>query len=220
MLDLTQGGRHDPERRRHAHDRRLHEDPADGRRHQGGAEGNGVKAARAAAPPRHALRRARPRRRELERCGPDHRDGGASDPDRATGGAHAQGHAAVPPARAGEGHLVSSIITPKLARIPLASWERGGVIAALKRVGLPADDVEEPDRLFWRFEVGDMVPVGFGGLEIHRPDALLRSIVTLPMLRGRGFGHSIVGELEAEARIAGCTTAWLLTSSPDYFVQL
>jgi N-acetylglutamate synthase-like GNAT family acetyltransferase len=115
---------------------------------------------------------------------------------------------------------VSSIITPKLARIPLASWERGGVIAALKRVGLPADDVEEPDRLFWRFEVGDMVPVGFGGLEIHRPDALLRSIVTLPMLRGRGFGHSIVGELEAEARIAGCATAWLLTSSPDYFVQL
>jgi N-acetylglutamate synthase-like GNAT family acetyltransferase len=109
---------------------------------------------------------------------------------------------------------------PKLTRIPLASWEREGVIAALKRAGLPADDVEEPGRLFWRFEVGDMIPVGFGGLEVYRPHALLRSIVTLPPLRGRHLGQSIVGEIEAEARIAGCRTAWLLTSSPDYFAQL
>jgi N-acetylglutamate synthase-like GNAT family acetyltransferase len=110
--------------------------------------------------------------------------------------------------------------TPKLTPIPLASWERGGVIAALKRVGLPTDDVEEPGPLFWRFETADTVPVGFGGLEIHRPHALLRSIVTLPPLRGRHYGHAIVGELEAEARIAGCHTAWLLTTSPDYFTQL
>ena len=109
---------------------------------------------------------------------------------------------------------------PKLTPIPLASWERGGVIAALRRVGLPADDVEEPGPLFWRFETADTVPVGFGGLEIHRPHALLRSIVTLPPLRGRHYGHAIVGELEAEARIAGCHTAWLLTTSPDYFAQL
>jgi N-acetylglutamate synthase-like GNAT family acetyltransferase len=109
---------------------------------------------------------------------------------------------------------------PKLTPIPLASWERGGVIAALKRAGLPADDVEEPGRLFWRFETADTVPVGFAGLEIHRPHALLRSIMTLPPLRGRHFGHAIVGEVEAEARIAGCHTAWLLTTSPDYFAQL
>jgi N-acetylglutamate synthase-like GNAT family acetyltransferase len=115
---------------------------------------------------------------------------------------------------------VSGIVAPKLTLVPLASWERGGVIAALRRVGLPADDVEEPGRLFWRFEIGDMGPVGFGGLEIHRPHALLRSIVTLPMLRGRHFGHAIVGEIEAEARMTGCSTAWLLTSSPAYFAQL
>jgi N-acetylglutamate synthase-like GNAT family acetyltransferase len=115
---------------------------------------------------------------------------------------------------------VSGIVTPKLTLIPLASWERGGVIAALRRAGLPADDVEEPGRLFWRFEIGDMIPVGFGGLEIHRPHALLRSIVTMPPLRGRHFGHAIVGEIEAEARMASCSTAWLLTSSPAYFAQL
>jgi N-acetylglutamate synthase-like GNAT family acetyltransferase len=109
---------------------------------------------------------------------------------------------------------------PKLIPIPLASWERGGVIAALKRAGLPADDVEEPGRLFWRFETADTVPVGFGGLELYRPHALLRSIITLPPLRGRGFGHAMVDEVEAEARIAGCHSAWLLTTSPDYFAQL
>jgi N-acetylglutamate synthase-like GNAT family acetyltransferase len=109
---------------------------------------------------------------------------------------------------------------PKLTPIPLAAWERGGVLAALKRAGLPADDVEEPGRLLWRFETPETIPVGFGGLEIHRPDALLRSIITLPMLRGRGYGHAIVTEVEAEARISGCRAAWLLTTSPDYFAQL
>jgi amino-acid N-acetyltransferase len=109
---------------------------------------------------------------------------------------------------------------PKLVPIPLASWERDGVIAALKRAGLPADDVDEQGRLFWRFETAETIPVGFGGLEIYRPDALLRSIITLPMLRGRGYGHAIVAEVEAEARIAGCSKAWLLTTSPDYFAQL
>jgi amino-acid N-acetyltransferase len=110
---------------------------------------------------------------------------------------------------------------PKLTPIPLASWERGGVIAALRKAGLPADDVEEPGRLFWRFETADMVPVGFGGLEIHRPHALLRSIVTLPPLRHRSIGRAIVTELEAEARIAGCGTAWLLTTSTaEFFARL
>jgi amino-acid N-acetyltransferase len=109
---------------------------------------------------------------------------------------------------------------PKLVPIPLASWERDGVIAALKRAGLPADDVDEQGRLFWRFETAETIPVGFGGLEIYRPDALLRSIITLPMLRGRGYGHAIVAEVEAEARIVGCSKAWLLTTSPDYFAQL
>jgi N-acetylglutamate synthase-like GNAT family acetyltransferase len=116
---------------------------------------------------------------------------------------------------------VRGAATPKLSPIPLASWERGGVIAVLKRAGLPADDVEQPGPLFWRFETADTVPVGFGGLEIHRPHALLRSIVTLPPLRGRHYGHAIVDELEAEARIAGCHTAWLLTTSTaDFFAEL
>jgi amino-acid N-acetyltransferase len=116
---------------------------------------------------------------------------------------------------------VSGSATPKLTPIPLASWERGGVIAALKRAGLPADDVEEPGRLFWRFETADMVPAGFGGLELHRPHALLRSIVILPPLRHQSMGRAIVAGLEAEAAIAGCRTVWLLTSgTAEFFARL
>ena len=102
---------------------------------------------------------------------------------------------------------------PHLNAIPLASWEREGVAAALRRAGLPADDVDAPGRLFWRFEGDDLTPVGFGGLEVHGDDALLRSVVTMPPLRRRGIARAIVAALEAEARIAGCGAIWLLTTS-------
>jgi N-acetylglutamate synthase-like GNAT family acetyltransferase len=110
---------------------------------------------------------------------------------------------------------------PRLSAIPLAAWEREGVSAALRKAGLPADDVPSPDRLFWRFETRDLTPVGFGGLEIHEEDALLRSVVTLPPLRRRGIARAIVTHLEAEARIAGCGAIWLMTSSAkDLFDRL
>ena len=102
---------------------------------------------------------------------------------------------------------------PRLNAIPLAAWERDGVAAALRKAGLPAEDVPSSDRLFWRFETRDLTPVGFGGLEIHDQDALLRSVVTLPPVRRRGIARAIVAQLEAEARIAGCRAIWLMTGS-------
>lgn len=110
--------------------------------------------------------------------------------------------------------------TPRPLAFPLAPWERDGLAAALSRAALPASDIREPDRLFWRFEHND-VPAGFGGLEIHGKDALLRSIVTLPPMRRHGIGSAIVGALETEARIAGCRTVWLLTTTaPAFFERL
>ena len=110
---------------------------------------------------------------------------------------------------------------PQVTAFPLATWEREGIKAALRKAGLPADDVEAPDRLFWRFETADLVPVGFGGLEIHGKDALLRSVVTLPPIRGQGLGAAIVAVLEVEARVLGCRAVWLLTTTAaDYFADL
>ena len=76
---------------------------------------------------------------------------------------------------------------PPLFALPLATWERDGIKAALARAGLPADDVETDGPLFWRFERDD-VPVGFAGIEVHGSDAVLRSLLTLPPLRQQGIG--------------------------------
>jgi GNAT superfamily N-acetyltransferase len=88
----------------------------------------------------------------------------------------------------------------RLLATPLAAWERDGLKAALLKVRLPADDVGDARLLFWRFETVEDIPVGFGGLEIHGSDALLRSLVTLPPLRQIGMGAAMVATLETEAR--------------------
>jgi len=109
---------------------------------------------------------------------------------------------------------------PRLFAETLATWERDALIAALSRAGLPSQDVAQPDKLFWRFTEDD-VPVGFGGLEVHGEDALIRSIVTLPLLRERGVGRAIVATLEREAALHRCRTAYLLTTSAaPFFAQL
>jgi amino-acid N-acetyltransferase len=91
----------------------------------------------------------------------------------------------------------------------------------LAKARLPVDDVDEPGRLFWRFESSDQVPLGFGGLEIHGKDALLRSLLTLPPAQKRGVGRGMVAALEIEALAAGAQRMWLLTmDAAPFFAQL
>ena len=109
----------------------------------------------------------------------------------------------------------------RLQATPLAAWERECLKSALAKAGLPVDDIGDPQLLFWRFESFEDVPVGFGGLEIHHFDALLRSVVTLPPLRQVGMGAAIVAALETEARARQCRAIYLLTTSQaDYFAAL
>jgi N-acetylglutamate synthase-like GNAT family acetyltransferase len=109
----------------------------------------------------------------------------------------------------------------RLIATPLAAWERDGVKAALVRAGLPADDIGDERVLVWRFETGQAIPVGFGGLEIFGSDALLRSLVTLPPLRQVGIGAAMVAVLETEARALKCRAIYLLTASdPRFFSRL
>ena len=104
-----------------------------------------------------------------------------------------------------------------LIALPLAVWERDGLKAALTRAGLPADDILAPGLQFWRFSTQDDVPAGFGGIEVHGADALMRSVVTLPPLRARGIGQAIVQALEAEAVVMKCRAVWLLTTTAREF---
>ena len=109
----------------------------------------------------------------------------------------------------------------KLTPHPLRAGERDALMAALAKANLPTADVEAPGRLFWRFETQDEVPVGFGGLEPYGDDALLRSLVTLPPVRGRGVGSAMVAALEFEARLHGCRNLWLITiAAADFFERL
>lgn len=108
-------------------------------------------------------------------------------------------------------------MTLRLQATPLAAWERDGVGAALLGAGLPTEDIGDPNVLLWRFETFEDVPAGFGGLEIHGADALLRSVVTLPPLREVGIGAAIVAALEAEAQASNCRTIYLLTTSEAEF---
>jgi N-acetylglutamate synthase-like GNAT family acetyltransferase len=104
-----------------------------------------------------------------------------------------------------------------LLATPLAAWERDGLKAALVKAGLPADDVNDARLLFWRFETAADIPAGFGGIEIHAGDALLRSVVTLPPLRRIGLGSAIVAALEVEARSHKCRSIYLVTTSEAGF---
>ena len=112
-------------------------------------------------------------------------------------------------------------MTRRLLVTPLAAWERDGLKAALARAGLPADDIGDAQKLFWRFETHEDIPVGFGGLEIHGEHAVLRSIVTLPPLRQIGMGAAIVAVLEAEAHAHKCRAIYLLTAfEREFFAKL
>src|SRR5262249_24651186 len=119
--------------------------------------------------------------------------------------------------RRGQGEYVGSL--PRLRAMPLATFERDGLKAALRTAGLPCEDVEQSGPLFWRFDTEDDIPAGFAGLELHGPDALLRWLVTLPPLRGAGIGRAIVEAIEQEARLRGCDAIYLVTEEPDYFAR-
>ncbi|HEX2215592.1 MAG TPA: arsenic resistance N-acetyltransferase ArsN2, partial [Xanthobacteraceae bacterium] len=108
---------------------------------------------------------------------------------------------------------------PRLIARPLPLGERAGLSRALAKAGLPIDDLEEAGRLFWRFETLDQVPVGFGGLEVHGRDALLRSLLTLPPAQKRGIGSAMVALLEIEAVTLRCRTAWLITTTAAGFFE-
>lgn len=108
-------------------------------------------------------------------------------------------------------------LVPKLVAKPLRAGERDALALALVKAGLPADDVDAPGRLFFRFETVNQLLAGYGGLEVLGDIALLRSVVTLPPLRRRGIGRAIVLGLETEAALRRCDAVYLLTTDAQEF---
>ena len=90
--------------------------------------------------------------------------------------------------------------------------------AALGKAGLPFDDRAEPDVVLFAF-AQDGVVVGYGGLELYGPDALLRSIVVAPDRRRAGFGRGIVEHLLRYATARGVSRIFLLTTDARTYFE-
>lgn len=88
----------------------------------------------------------------------------------------------------------------------------------LQEAGLPCADVAQPGRVFYAFEMGGQ-HVGYAGLEMCGPDALLRSVLVLPQQRRRGLGGQMVRQMEQLARRAGIANLHLLTSDQTAFFE-
>ncbi|MBK1967846.1 MULTISPECIES: arsenic resistance N-acetyltransferase ArsN2 [Brevundimonas] len=92
------------------------------------------------------------------------------------------------------------------------------LIAALEAAGLPTNDLHEPGRRFYRFEV-DGRPIGYGGLEQIGLDGLIRSIVVIDSHRGAGHGSAILSLLETEAAGRKAAGLYLLTTTATAFFE-
>jgi len=89
---------------------------------------------------------------------------------------------------------------------------------ALQEEGLPSDDAALPGRCFYAFHV-DGQHIGYAGLEVYGPDALLRSVLVTPSNRMRGLGSLVVNEMEKLAFQAGIENLHLLTTDKAQFFE-
>lgn len=71
---------------------------------------------------------------------------------------------------------------------------------------------------FWVLEGEDGL-VGCAGLEVYGSAALLRSVVTAPAVRGRGFGGALVRRAIEEAARMGVRRLYLFTMDKAPFFQ-
>ncbi|OYD81602.1 arsenic resistance N-acetyltransferase ArsN2 [Azospirillum brasilense] len=101
---------------------------------------------------------------------------------------------------------------------PLTNAERPALARLLAANSLPTDDLDEPGRRFWR--VADARgTLGYGGLEVHGADALLRSVVVPDERRGAGNGRAVVAAVRAQAVTLGVERLWLLTTDAAGFFE-
>lgn len=92
----------------------------------------------------------------------------------------------------------------------------GWIFDLLKSVDLPVDDLASALPFMY---VGyyDESKVGIGGVEVVGEYGLLRSVATVPELRGRGFGIPFCRALVQMTREKKLSSLYLLTTSAENF---
>ena len=88
----------------------------------------------------------------------------------------------------------------------------------LQNASLPTEDAADHiDRFTVGIDAADLVAVA--GFEHHGPDALLRSFVVAPQLRGHHHGSTLLQHVLRDASAAGVTKVYLLTESAAPFFE-
>lgn len=105
---------------------------------------------------------------------------------------------------------------PFLRDVPIAA-DDSEFRAALAAAGLPTDDLAATGATFFAYETLDGRRVGHGGFERYGEEALIRSLVVDPAVRGSGIGRAIVPLLLFRAHRAGARRASLLTATAERF---
>jgi arsenate reductase (glutaredoxin) len=108
--------------------------------------------------------------------------------------------------------------SPVLADSPIGA-DDPAFRAALSAADLPINDLQEPGRQFYSYRTLGGQRVGYGGMERHGGEVLLRSITVLPNMRGQGIGKGVLALLLRRAFDQGARRAWLLTVDAAEFFE-
>lgn len=112
-----------------------------------------------------------------------------------------------------------SALLPEVTGRALSERDLPRLASTLAAAGLPVEDLGGRDRSFFAFQDRSGEPVGFAGYELYGTDALLRSVVILPTVRGKGYGRAITEWMMAELARRGAATVFLLTTTAAPFFE-
>ena len=102
---------------------------------------------------------------------------------------------------------------------PARPVDLDAIVALLGAAELPVEDLDVARLDAFVVATEGEACVGVVGLEIHEPNALLRSLAVEPRHRSRGLGARLVRAIEAEARARGVTALYLLTTTARTFFE-